>query len=182
MASKPFDLMNIKDRVVELRRMKARDLRDHPAQWRDHGEAQAHAMSGVLRELGIAGALLAWYSEREGGALTTIDGHLRRSLDPDREWPVLVTDLTDAEADYALATHDPLSAMAQASKAELDALLSEVKSGESAVQQMLAELAQKEGMYFEAPPPDVEFKEYDESVADDVEYIECPECGHKWPK
>ena len=30
--------------------------------------------------------------------------------------------------------------------------------------------------------PDVEFKEYDESVADDVEYIECPECGHRWPK
>ena len=27
-----------------------------------------------------------------------------------------------------------------------------------------------------------EFKEYDESVADDVEYITCPECGHKWPK
>ncbi len=28
----------------------------------------------------------------------------------------------------------------------------------------------------------VEFKEYDESVADEVEYIECPECGHKFPK
>jgi len=27
-----------------------------------------------------------------------------------------------------------------------------------------------------------EFKEYDESIADEVEYIECPECGHKWPK
>jgi hypothetical protein len=28
----------------------------------------------------------------------------------------------------------------------------------------------------------VEFKEYDESVADEVEYITCPQCGHKWPK
>ena len=27
-----------------------------------------------------------------------------------------------------------------------------------------------------------EFKEYDESIADEVEYNECPECGHKWPK
>jgi len=27
-----------------------------------------------------------------------------------------------------------------------------------------------------------EFKEYDESVADEVEYITCPQCGHKWPK
>lgn len=30
--------------------------------------------------------------------------------------------------------------------------------------------------------PDVEFKEYDESVADDVEYCTCPKCGHKFPK
>lgn len=28
----------------------------------------------------------------------------------------------------------------------------------------------------------IEFKEYDESVADEVEYLECPKCGHKWPK
>ena len=27
-----------------------------------------------------------------------------------------------------------------------------------------------------------EFKEYDESIADDVEMIECPECGHRFPK
>ncbi len=30
--------------------------------------------------------------------------------------------------------------------------------------------------------PDVEFKEYDESVENEVEYLECPECHHKWPK
>lgn len=29
---------------------------------------------------------------------------------------------------------------------------------------------------------DVEFPEYDESVEDEVEYIECPHCGEKWPK
>lgn len=28
----------------------------------------------------------------------------------------------------------------------------------------------------------VVFPEYDESIADEVEYNECPECGHKWPK
>ena len=28
----------------------------------------------------------------------------------------------------------------------------------------------------------VEFPEYDESVADEVEYCECPKCGHKWAK
>ncbi len=30
--------------------------------------------------------------------------------------------------------------------------------------------------------PDVQFKEYDESVENEVEYLTCPECGHKWPK
>lgn len=27
-----------------------------------------------------------------------------------------------------------------------------------------------------------EFKEYDESIADNVEFIECPHCGQKFPK
>ena len=27
----------------------------------------------------------------------------------------------------------------------------------------------------------VEFPEYDESVADSVEWLECPKCGHRWP-
>lgn len=26
------------------------------------------------------------------------------------------------------------------------------------------------------------WREYDESAADDVEFHECPKCGHKWPK
>ena len=30
--------------------------------------------------------------------------------------------------------------------------------------------------------PDVQFKEYDESVENEVEYLTCPSCGHKWPK
>lgn len=30
-------------------------------------------------------------------------------------------------------------------------------------------------------PPDVEFKEYDESVENEVKYHECPNCQHKWP-
>jgi ParB-like chromosome segregation protein Spo0J len=30
--------------------------------------------------------------------------------------------------------------------------------------------------------PEVNGKEYDESVADSVEYLECPACQHRWPK
>lgn len=31
-------------------------------------------------------------------------------------------------------------------------------------------------------PANADFKEYDESVADDVEFLTCPKCGHTWPK
>ena len=37
-----------------------------------------------------------------------------------------------------------------------------------------------EAMMLPTPPED--WKEYDESAADDVEFHECPNCGHKWPK
>lgn len=28
----------------------------------------------------------------------------------------------------------------------------------------------------------IEFPEYDEGIENEVEYHECPECGHQWPK
>jgi hypothetical protein len=118
----------------------------HPGNWRDHPKAQADALLGVLKEVGIAGALLAYRSERQGGALVVIDGHLRKDAAPTK-WPVLVLDVNDEEADYLLATHDPLAAMATADAGALDALLSSVNSGEAAVQAMLADLATHSGLY-----------------------------------
>ncbi len=38
-----------------------------------------------------------------------------------------------------------------------------------------------EGLIAGLTQPDVEFKEYDESVENDVKYHECPNCHHKWP-
>jgi len=31
-------------------------------------------------------------------------------------------------------------------------------------------------------PENIVFPEYDESIANEVEWLECPECGHKFPK
>jgi ParB-like chromosome segregation protein Spo0J len=31
-------------------------------------------------------------------------------------------------------------------------------------------------------PPGADGREYDESVADEVKYLECPSCGHRFPK
>lgn len=133
-------MADYRNRIIGLEYVNSRDLTAHPGNWRDHPKPQVDALRGVLAEVGIAGALLAYHSARAGGKLVTIDGHLRKDAAP-QEWPVLVLDVTDAEADYILATHDPLSAMAQADAAALDALLESVNSGEAAVQEMLAGLA-----------------------------------------
>ena len=144
-------MSNYRNRIKALEFVSSADLVSHPGNWRDHPKAQADALKGVLAEVGIAGALLAYRSERQGGALVVIDGHLRKDAAPQR-WPVLILDVDDAEADYLLATHDPLAAMATADAGALDALLSSVHSGEAAVQAMLAELAEGAGLY--APKDD----------------------------
>ena len=139
-------MSNYRNRIKALEFVSSADLVSHPGNWRDHPKAQAEALKGVLAEVGIAGALLAYRSERQGGALVVIDGHLRKDAAP-QKWPVLILDVDDAEADYLLATHDPLAAMATADAGALDALLSSVQSGEAAVQAMLSQLAARSGLY-----------------------------------
>jgi len=149
--------MEIRNRIKALEYIHTRDLVAHPGNWREHPKAQADALLGVLKEVGIAGALLAYRSERQGGALVVIDGHLRKDAAP-QKWPVLILDVDDAEADYLLATHDPLAAMATADAGALDALLASVQSGEAAVTSMLAELAEGVGLYASEEDSDAEPK------------------------
>ena len=40
--------MEIRDRVVELRRIRAKDLTPNPKNWRRHPEVQAAALRGLL--------------------------------------------------------------------------------------------------------------------------------------
>ena len=131
--------MQIRDRVKELRRVPRRELRPNPKNWRTHPPAQHDALRGVLAEIGYAGALLA--RELDDGSLELIDGHLRAETTPDLLVPVLVVDLTSAEADKLLATFDPLSQMAGVDPAALESLLSEVHSDNAAVQALLDHLA-----------------------------------------
>jgi hypothetical protein len=175
---KQFELAGIvRNRIVERQMLRPGDLLDHPGQWRDHTDAQAQAMAGILREVGIASTLKAWRSERAGGGLVTWDGHLRKSLDPDLEWPVDILDITDAEADYLLSVFDPVSAMATADAGALDALLSSVQSGDAAVMAMLAKLGEDAGIF----PPDFEPVDMSEQPRlDEKKRVTCPECGHEF--
>jgi hypothetical protein len=134
----------IRDRVRDFRRVPARELLDNDGNPRRHPQAQRDALRGVLEQVGIAAALVGYHSERNAGKLTLIDGHLRKQ-DYDLDWPTLILDVTDEEADLLLATHDPLAALAEYDRPRLDALLQEVKAKSPAVVAMLKDLAKQAG-------------------------------------
>jgi len=153
--------MSIRDRVIEFKRVDRDDVLPNEHNWRKHPEPQRAALRGLIQEIGVAGAGLAYYSERNGGKLTLVDGHLRREEIPE-QLPVIITDLNDIEADKLLASYDPLAAMAVADKANLDALLREVSTGDAALSQMLTDLAKDNGLTYgaqepaPAPEPDID--------------------------
>ena len=144
--------MHIRDRIRELRRVKAASLRPHPRNWRKHPQGQQDALRGVLAEIGYAGALLA--RELPDGSLELIDGHLRAETTPDSEVPVLVVDLDDDEAAKLLALHDPLAAMAQADETLLADLLSQVETENEAVQAVLDGMLTRPEEAVADEPPD----------------------------
>src|SRR5690349_16859049 len=118
--------MQIRDRIKELRRIPAGELRPNPRNWRLHPSEQQDALRGVLAEVGYASALLA--RELPDGTLMLIDGHLRAETTPDAVVPVLVLDVDESEADKILLTHDPLSGMATVSQEHLQSLLMDVQT------------------------------------------------------
>lgn len=130
--------MKIRDRIKELRRVPADQLRPNPQNWRTHSEAQRNALQGVLAQVGYAGALLA--RELADGSLELIDGHLRAETTPDMTVPVLVLDVNEEEAKLILATHDPLAGMAGTATETLESLLAQIETDNPAIQAMWDEL------------------------------------------
>lgn len=126
--------MRIRDRIKELRRVRASDLLPNPKNWRQHPTAQLDTLRGVLSEIGWADAALA--RETPDG-LQPIDGHTRCDVAPDVEIPCLILDVTEDEADKVLATRDPLAAMAEMNAEALNDLLASISTQSEALQEML---------------------------------------------
>ena len=132
----------IRDRIVELVRVRAGDLVDHPANWRRHPAHQRAALAAMLEEIGYADALVA---RREGDSLVLIDGHLRKSLDQDQIVPVLVLDVTAEEAEKLLLTLDPIGALARPHPEALADLLERVRTSSDAFADLFEGLARAAG-------------------------------------
>ena len=160
--------MIIRDRIKELRRVKASDLLPNPKNWRSHPQNQQNVLKGVLAEIGYADALIA--RETDEG-LMLIDGHLRAEATPDADVPVLVLDVNEEEAEKILATLDPLAAMARPDNEALIPLLEGLNFQDGYVNKMLEALANNETdfMPFIGTTPDLdeltkEYGEFDETA------------------
>src|SRR3990170_1981475 len=133
--------MIIRDRIKELRRVRASDLRPNPRNWRTHPAAQQDALRGLLAEVGYADALLV--RELADGTLLLIDGHLRAETMPEAVVPVLILDVDEAEADKILLTLDPLAGMATTSREQIESLLDDVETESDAVRALMDEIARE---------------------------------------
>jgi len=140
--------MEMRDRVKEMLLVPADQLIASPSNWRRHPQAQQRALSAVLDEVGFAGAVLA--REDDDGHLIIIDGHARAEMVGKATVPVLVTDLTEAEADVVLATYDPIGAMAQKDHEAFTALASRIDTANETLLALLGRT--KDG---ETDPDDV---------------------------
>jgi len=140
--------MTMKDRVKELRRVPASELRANPKNWRRHPPSQEAALRGVLEDIGFADAVIA--RETDDG-LELIDGHLRQEVMGDQVVPVLIVDVTEEEADKMLLTYDPLAMMAHADQDQLLHLLRDTQFESKAVNDMLEAVANGERL----PMPDL---------------------------
>lgn len=171
MATKTAELF--KNRIIGYATKPADQFTANPLNYRKHPQRQRDAVNASLRELG-------WISTVIENITTgnVVDGHERiwNALPNNEDVPYLQVELSEAEERLALAIFDPITSMAETDAQILDDLLREVNTGEAALQQVLADLAADANVI----PP--EFKEYDETVADDVEMIECPHCGKSFPK
>lgn len=152
--------MQINDRVKELRRVPASQLKPNPRNWRTHPQHQQDALRGVLADVGFADAVVA--RELPDGSLELVDGHLRAETAADAVVPVLVVELSDNEAAKVLLTHDSLAGMAGVDSENLASLLDDVQFEHEAVESMLTGLASRD-----LPQP---------LVVDDRPEVDIPEC------
>jgi hypothetical protein len=151
-------------------------LRANPLNFRVHPQAQAEALLGIIQEIGFIQDVIV--NKRTG---LVVDGHLRVALAIQQHQatiPVKYVDLSPEEERAVLLFFDHLTSMAVLDKAKLEDLMKEIQAQAPALQEALAQMATDNKL----APPDIQFKEYDEDVEKEVQYVECPNCGHRFPK
>ena len=103
--------MAFKDRVKELRRVPASEIKPHPQNPRLHSDDQRRTLRYMLKKVGVADVSVV-YDDPEWG-LTLIDGHMRQGeLDSQELVPAVVLDVTREEAKLLLLSMDQIGSLA----------------------------------------------------------------------
>lgn len=129
--------MTIRDRIVSMRKVKAKSLKADPRNWRLHPEYQQSALKAQIDKIGWVTPIIA--RETDDG-LMIVDGHLRSGIDPDSMVRVVIVDLDEEEAASALATLDPISAMAEVDAERLGSLLEDIDLTDEGLRSHLSDL------------------------------------------
>ncbi|MFN7621521.1 MAG: hypothetical protein ACK5RS_00075, partial [Acidobacteriota bacterium] len=144
--SKKKSKIDWKNRIVEHGEQPASQYQGHELNARRHPEHQRDALVGSLNELGWVAPVIV--SARTGKLL---DGHARIAealgKDPDAIVPFIKVDLSDREERLMLASFDPITNQATYDKEALDKLLQDLHTGETGLQQLLADLATQVELY-----------------------------------
>lgn len=111
-----------------VRQVRVGDILVNPHNFRTHDVGQREALQGAVATLGWYGYPDVFEHPDHPGKVMLVDGelrtdHLLETLGPDGLVEVNLTDFTPAEADLALATKDPISALAGTDGRKLEDLL-----------------------------------------------------------
>jgi ParB-like chromosome segregation protein Spo0J len=158
------------------------EVHEDPANANMHDERNLRAIMGSLARYGQRKPVVV---NRNGGVCEAGNGTLEaaRRLGWSHIAAVFVEDDAATHAGYSIADNrtgelsyfdtEALAVLLQSVAEDEEDLFASTGFADADLQLMI------EGVM--ALPEDVEFPEYDESVADDVDMLECPECGHRFP-
>lgn len=142
-----IDARRWRNRIVGQGEKPASWFLANPANWRIHPKPQQTAINIALDEVGWIQSVIVnkrtselWGHDRN--IETLVDGHLRigqaLSVSESEPVPFIYVDLTPDEEKKALATLDPIGAMAATDAEKLTELIDEMKSAQPAIDDMLA--------------------------------------------
>ncbi len=166
--------MDIINRIVGYGEELLDQILFNPANWRVHPKVQQEGLKGILEKIGWVQNVII---NKTTGHL--VDGHLRCQLaarEGAKSIPVTYIEVTQEEEDLILASLDPISAMATTDKIKLEELLKGIDSESEQINKLLGGIKEKEQL------TDIEFPEYDESIADGISVCKCPNCGNEHAK
>ena len=172
------------NRIVEYGTIDPREVDPNPLNPRAHPDRQRDAYRALMRDVGYIAPVILNVTT---GHL--IDGHMRVEeaiRDGVTELPVIRVELTEAQERTALASFDPIAAMAEFNRERTRALLDQTSTGEAPLMQLFSALAVKANVIpgVEPDDDDADDKPIPRETSDppwahtsSPALVRCPECG-----